>query len=358
MISLCYRLKMGDFTIKKLFILPLFAAVLCACSAVGAKFDDFFFGKTAASAVQNEDVSLIFSTTHPADSPLGRAQAQMAAELKSISFGTVEVSCYNGELFPQSGEITALGVGDCDLAYLTPSQLAEGSPWMATLGADGLFYSYDHLYRTLCGEAGEIISQRIHDEQDLVVLGYCYGGQSVLACSLNLEITSPEDLLELYLAITSDSDSDWCYLMNMKPLTPKTSDVLLELDPYRADMVIWPLSDSRLASAEGLRAINCIPVYTQLYLLVAGADAWDRMTEEQRGWVEQAAQNAVNGCNSDVLSDEESVISLITDADIPVYQNDPGPFCNVMLSDWLASAPDESVDSTLLELAEQARTAQ
>lgn len=338
---------------KKVFAVTMAVMMLMLTACGGASSSAPASSAPASSAApEAKPVNLIFSIAAVPTDAHGQAQKVFKETVEKVSGGQITVECYDsGTLFNQDSETAAVIAGDCDIIYSSASWLSTNSPWLSMFTAGYIFKSYDHMTKTLNGEIGKDVFDRIGKEQGILPLGAYYLGTRQISLGRDKAIKTPADLNGINLRMPN-SDA-WVFLgkaMGANPTPIAFNDLYLALSTNTVDGQDNPLPTVKNAKFyEVQKSISLTNHLVDSVWPTINKAKWDSLTPEQQGWVMEGVEAARKTCDEINLSVEKEVVDFLKQQGLQVYEADVNTFADEVLAKYLADDISKSWDKDLFE---------
>ncbi len=226
-----------------------------------------------------------------ADHPVHQAMLHMAKRLRELSGGTMDLQIYPSGMIGSEDECFKQAQNaQIEFAKCSAAVLDGSVPEFQVVGAPFLFRDSDHFWAVMNGEIGKSLLRKING-----LMGICYfdaGARSVYTTKK---------------AVRSASD-----MKGLKIRTQKSSIAMQSMEALGASPtpISWGELYTALSQGTVDAAENNIPSFVTgrhfevcKYftltehqrvpdVLVMSRKIWDELTNEQRGWIEQAAEEA------------------------------------------------------------------
>ncbi len=275
------------------------------------------------SEASGDHITLIAAHTLDTTHPVHQGFVKMDELLQEYSGGTMSI-----EIYPSSAlgdeepvlETQALGGGTIDLSAPSGAALQSFSSEFLTVDFPFAFENYDEVWKFYDGEFGDYLYDSL-EGTGLVGLSWWDNGFR------NLTTTSKE--------VHTASD--------VKGLKIRTMSARVHMAAWNAmGAAATPIPFGELYTAlqQGVVDGQENPVANiygnklyeeQQYLiftrhvhdpspLIISEDSWNKLTDEQKGWVQQAADEAAIYMREQSIAEEDSKLQLIKDAGVTVIE--------------------------------------
>lgn len=313
---------------------PLLLALLLPLAACGAESD-----------------TEILRVAHAMDtqSPVHRALVGFGERLEALSGGTMTMDIYpSGQLGNERATIELLQLGTLDVSKVSSGVMENFVPEMGVFSLPYLFRDRDHLWQTLNGDVGQEILESARPYRMLGVAYYDAGFRSFYINGTDVQ--SPEDLAGLKIRVIQS------------PLFIQTINLLGgNATPLAFSEVYGALQQGIVDGAENspisLYGMGHYQQVTHYVLdehsappdiLLISTHRWNRMSDQQKGWFRQAAQESITLQRELWMQDEGAALDSVRAAGVSVVEVDKQPF-----RDTVAPIYDEMRGTPMGTLAER-----
>ena len=227
-------------------------------------------------------------------------------KLEEVSGGDVKVEIYpNGQLGTLADAAQGIQMGTIDVAPISSTVLANFSPSIAFYDLPFIIETEQQAYDSLDGEVGDVLKEELKENQMLCKGWWTMGYRNV---TTSKDVASAADLKgqkirtqnsEIHMAIfralgVDPTPMDFSELFTA--LQQKTVDG--QENPYVNILQsnIYEVNDTIVETEH---------VYQVAGLLISPA-TWDKLSEEQQGWVEEASDYATDVERKACTSDNET----------------------------------------------------
>lgn len=242
-----------------------------------------------------EPLVVKISTVLPEAHPTALAIVHFQKRLEELSNGTMRGQVYFNSQLGHAGEVLELcRMGDVEIGQVSAANLTVYVPLANALAMPFIWKDSAHQSRTLKGYVGELIREKAR-ELDLEIIGYFDAGTRNMTTKAG-PVRRPEDMRGMKIRV-----------MNA-PLMVATIDALggsaMALNHGEVYTALqmgvidgWENNPMTVATSR-MYETGCIHfAWTRHFsipdLFVAGEPFLKRLTPEQRNWVDQAAEQAV-----------------------------------------------------------------
>ena len=281
-----------------------------------------------------------------ADHPVHQAMLLMANRLGELSGNTMELQIYPGGMIGSEDECFKQAQNaQIEFAKCSAAVLDGSVPEFQVVGAPFIFRDSDHFWAVMNGEIGQSLLKKIDG-----LMGICYFDAGA------------RSLYTTKKAVRSAAD-----MKGLKIRTQKSSIAMQSMEALGASPtpISWGELYTALSQGTVDAAENNIPsfvtgrhfevckyfIFTEHQrvpdVLVMSKKIWDSLTDQQKGWIEQAAKEA-NAFQREAWRKSEEVNEKIArDAGVEFITVDREPFMELSKPIYDAFSPE------LRELAER-----
>ena len=276
----------------------------------------------------------------------------MKGRLEELSGGTITIDIYPGSVLGSEVEcIEQLQNGSLAMTKTSAAALEGFVPEMAVFGFPYLFRDEAHCWSVLDGDVGKRLLEK---GSSRYLRGLCYydaGSRNFYTKDRPIE--KPEDLA------------------NMKIRVMKSATAMNMVEAFGASPtpIAWGELYSALAQGTVDGAENNLPSFASNKhyevckhfvldahtrvpdMLVVGTKTWDRLDEQQRGWLQQAAQESSEFQRELWAEETLKARELAEEQGVTVYEVDGSKFA-AMVKPMLDEVEDETLKQLLLEIKE------
>lgn len=320
---------------------------------------------TAASAQSAEEpMELTFHTIMVAEDPIAQcARTVLAPEIESRSGGAMTVTVYDSaQLFPQGSNSDALAQGQIDLEVTAVSTHEDMIPYASMFTSAYIFESVDHAQRFWSSPEGQRVMDDVAEATNIRPLsGMMFYGtrQLSLTDAVDREVRTPEDLEGVKLRMANFPS--WIALgraLGADPTPVAFNETYLALQSGVVDGQDNGLTVSR---AMGFHEQTSQLVLTDHLIwnlhFAINEDRWQSLSDEQKGWVQGAADEA-HACVTDrILQGEEELIETYRSEGVTIVEPDKDAFIEharaFYETDPLAQRWDRELYDRVVEMADE-----
>lgn len=262
-----------------------------------------------------------------------KAMVKMGEDLARLSGGKMELEIYpNQQLGTERECLELLQIGSLDMTKVSAGIMENFAPKMKIFGLPFLFRDRAHSFQVLDGEIGK----KLLDEGEqywLKGLGY-YDAGSRSFYTKEKPVNSPKDLEGLKIRVMESVTA-----MNMvrslggSPTPISWGELYTSLQQGVVDGAENNPPSFYLSRHYEVCKFYSLDEHTVLPdVLIIGTQIWDRLTEEERGWVQKAVDNSVVYQRKLWAEAEEEALREVQKAGVTVIRPDKTLFSDKVTS--------------------------
>lgn len=284
---------------------------------------------SAGAALAQDPIELKFTTVSVPTDLHTQAMGVFKEKLEELEAGTFDIQLYDsGALFGQNGDLDALQRGNAEMAYVSFQLIADAIPKFGLLTAGYLFQDADHYRAFMESDIGQEFKQTVSDEMGIQLLSVCYLGTRELNLRKQMDVQTPADLEGVKLRMPS-SDA-WLFLgeaLGANPTPLPFSEVYLGLQTGTVDA-----QDNPLPTVEAAKFYEVTEQIVLTDHLVDGLpmalnnQTWDKLDEEQKAHMVEAAQAACEWNNERRYAEEDRLVEFFESEGLTVTTPDVDAF--------------------------------
>lgn len=259
--------------------------------------------------------------------PVHRGLERLGEVADSISNGQLQIAIYpNGQLGSESQCLELLQLGSLSMTKVSAAVMERFAPAYSVLSLPYLFPDRETSFRVLDGPVGqEILSEGT--EARLRGLTFMDAGTR---CFYTKEapVSSPEDVEGLKVRVQSSPMAiDLIKSLGGSPTPIAYGELYTALQQGIVDA-----AENNLPSYYTSRHYEVCPYYSYDHhtsvpdVIVIGTHTWNRMSEEERGWLREAAKIATDFQRLAWQAAEQEAIEELTKFGVTFQQVDVAPF--------------------------------
>lgn len=279
-----------------------------------------------------------------------RAMVRMGADLDSLSRGLLKLEIYpNQQLGSEREVLELLQIGTLDMTKVSVATLENFAPKTRILGLPYLFADRRHAYAVLDGPIGqELLDDGLH--YWLKGLGFYDAGYRSFY-SMHKPIDSPEDLKGLKVRVMESVTAiNMIRSMGGAPTPISWGELYTSLQQGVVDAAENNPPSFYLARHYEVCKYYSLDEHTfSPDVLIAGTRFWETLTEQEQGWIRQAAQRSIAYQRQLWAEAEEEALREVEKAGVTISHPDKKPFAESAHEAYLLY----EADTTLLRLIRQ-----
>ncbi len=281
---------------------------------------------TACGADEN---TAVLRLSHGLDTshPVHRGMVFMAERLADKSAGQLTISIYpNQQLGTERQSLELLQIGSLSMTKVSAAVLENFSPEATVLSLPYLFRSRQHVYDFEDSELGKEIL-RSSEPFRLRGLVYFDAGQRSFYTK-DRPVRSPADLQGQKIRVQQSATAiEMVKALGGSPTPISYGELYTALQQGVVDG-----AENNPPSFYTSRHYEVCKYYTLDEhtavpdVLIIGTEAWKRLTEQQRGWLQEAAEEAVVYQRKLWQRAEQEALDAVATAGVEIIRPDKGPF--------------------------------
>ena len=291
------------------------------------------FALCAVSASADEPITLTYAEVNPLDgTTVGEMAKSFKAKLEELSGGTVLVDIQASGVLGSEDQIldNLLGGGNiCDLSRISAFALTQyGCDKASLLSIPYTFVKEEHFWKFADSElAPEFLNEP--QEIGLPLRGICYGEEGFRHFFFKNEVKGLEDLKGLKIRVSSDPVmTGMVSHLGASATTVAFTELYSALHTGVVDGAEQPTANYRSNAFQEVAPYLLLDGHTLGALQIVITDnAWNKLNEEQQGWVMEAAKAASQTCREKVAEIEQKTFEqLKEDGATVIPVEDKGPW--------------------------------
>lgn len=278
---------------------------------------------------RNLDNSKTFKLAHGLDTnhPVHLAMEEMGKDLDSLSQGKLKVEIYpNQQLGSERECLELLQLGALDMTKVSVGVLENFAPKMKVLGLPYLFRNKQHTFNVLDGPIGK---QLLNEGEKYMLKGLCYydaGSRSFY--TKNTPIRKPEDLEGLKIRVMESATAiDMVKRFGGSPTPISAGELYTALQQGVVDgaennpPVFYLSRQYEVCKYFSMDEHTVIPD-----VLVGGTHFWEKLTKQEKLWMEEAVKNSVGYQRELWATSEKEALKAVQKAGVEVIRLDKSNF--------------------------------
>ncbi len=223
-----------------------------------------------------------------------KAMVQMGADLEELSSGKLLLKIYpNQQLGTERQCLELLQIGSLDMTKVSVGTLENFAPNMRVLGLPFLFRDREHSFEVLDGPIGQQLLNE-GTQYWLKGLGY-YDAGSRSFYTKERPVHSPKDLVGLKIRVMeSVTAMDMVKDLGGSPTPISWGELYTSLQQGVVDGAENNPPSFYLSRHYEVCKYYTLDEHTVLPdVVLAGTHLWDRLSEEEKGWLKKAVDNSI-----------------------------------------------------------------
>lgn len=243
----------------------------------------------------------------------------------------------------QEGVLDLTANGYPDMSYLIPELRLIGQPYVVS--------DYDHLLRIIDGPYGQQMDESFEDQGVRVLDVWYFGTRHTTS---NEPIESIEDMSGLRLRTPNvDFLIDYARAVGAEPSPVAFPEVYLALQTNQVDAQENPLPTIEVMGFYEVQDYIALTSHFVASKAIMVSDhTWSRLTEEQQGWLIEAAEAGRDVNNALMFEQETELLDTFRERGLTVTEPDLQPFREAM-QPFYDELEQEFGDGTVAELMAQ-----
>ncbi len=291
------------------------------------------FALCAVSASADEPITLTYAEVNPLEgTTVGEMAKSFKAKLEELSGGSVLVDIQASGVLGSEDQIldNLLGGGNiCDLSRISAFALTQyGCDKASLLSIPYTFVNEEHFWKFADSElAQEFLNEP--QEIGLPLRGICYGEEGFRHFFFKNEVKGLEDLKGLKIRVSSDPVmTGMVSNLGASATTVAFTELYSALNTGVVDGAEQPTANYRSNAFQEVAPYLLLDGHTLGALQIVITDnAWNKLSEEQQGWVMEAAKAASQTCREKVAEIEQKTFEqLKEDGATVIPVEDKGPW--------------------------------
>ena len=275
------------------------------------------FALCAVSASADEPITLTYAEVNPLDgTTVGEMAKSFKAKLEELSGGTVLVDIQASGVLGSEDQIldNLLGGGNiCDLSRISAFALTQyGCDKASLLSIPYTFVNEDHFWKFADSElAQEFLNEP--QEIGLPLRGLCYGEEGFRHFFFKNEVKGLEDLKGLRIRVSSDPVmTGMVSNLGASATSVPFTELYSALNTGVVDGAEQPTANYRSNAFQEVAPYLLLDGHTLGALQIVITDTgWNKLNEEQQGWIMEAAKYASEVCREQVGKVEAETFELL-----------------------------------------------
>ena len=191
-----------------------------------------------------------------------------------------------------------------------------------------MFKSYDHMRKVMDSDVVKDLADQVKEAAGYYPIGWYYNGSRQLNLRTDKEVTKPEDLAGVVLRMP-DSEA-WIAAgesLGAKVTPLAYAEVYTALQTGTIDAQDNPMLGTKNSMFyEVTKQMSLTYHIIDFGLIAVNNSVWDSLTEEEQGWMKEAAAEAVKACDATQLAAEAELIDFFKEQGLKIVNPDIDAF--------------------------------
>lgn len=341
-------------SIKKLLGMVLVVSMLvslvgCADADSGSAKESNGGATTMAEKTTEKSMEKMtwkFSTLGSDD--LAQTQGVFAFEvaLEELSGGTIDVETYiNGTLYNQDAATEAIIAGDLELNLSTFGFVGDYYAPATMFSSAYNFKNYDHLQAFITSDLFDTFATQVEENTEFHIVSLWYNGSRTLNPGWAEPVMTPEDLKGKLLRTPNNPGMIAMGESLGATVSPIAfGELYTALQAGTVDAEENPLPQIQASKFHEItKQISLTNHQIEALPLVMPKSLWSTLTDEQKGWVEEAAEAGRKKTDNMNLDNEAKLVDwfkaegmVVVEPDLEAFQAYSANYYkeNGLMSDW------------------------
>ncbi|MDA3816572.1 MAG: TRAP transporter substrate-binding protein [Prolixibacteraceae bacterium] len=259
--------------------------------------------------------------------PVHKGMVEMAKRLDDISDGKMEIEIYpSGQLGSEQQCVELLQIGSLAITKVSAAVLESFTNNFQVLGLPYIFRSKQHSFNVLDGEIGK---ELLLSTEPYNVRGLCfYDAGSRSFYTINQPIETPDDLNGLKLRVMkSQTAMQLVKAMGGSPTPISWGELYTALQSGVVDGAennppsFYTSHHYEVCNYYSLNEHTMVPD-----VLIVSTIVWNRLTDQEKEWLQQAANESVPRQRELWAKSEEESLRKVQEAGVKINYPDKEPF--------------------------------
>jgi tripartite ATP-independent transporter DctP family solute receptor len=259
--------------------------------------------------------------------PVSKAMVYMAERCKEISGGEMEIDIYpSGQLGSEQQCLELLQIGSLAITKVSSAIMESFTDDFKVLGLPYIFKSKEHAFRVLDGEIGKDL---LASSEPFLIRGLCfYDAGSRSFYTLNKSINHPDDLKGMKIRVMKSIVSvNLVKSLGGSPTPIDWSELYTALQSGVVDGAennppsFFTSRHYEVCKFYSLNEHSMVPD-----VLVVSSKIWNKLSEKEKIWLQQAANESVPVQRKLWADSEEESLNAVKAAGVEISYPDQKPF--------------------------------
>lgn len=259
--------------------------------------------------------------------PVHHAMVFMADRCKEISDGELTIEIYpSGQLGSEQQCVELVQIGSLAITKVSSAVMESFTEDFQVLGLPYIFRSKEHAFKVLDGEIGEDI---LRSTEPFWIRGLCfYDAGSRSFYTIDTPVRHPDDLKGLKIRVMkSITAMEMVKAQGGSPTPISWGELYTALQSGVVDGAennppsFYTSHHYEVCKYYSLNEHTTIPD-----VLIVSLKVWEKMTEQERAWLQQAADESVEVERELWAESEKESLEIVREAGVTVIRPDKEPF--------------------------------
>lgn len=315
-------MKMKTITTVAVAGMMVFSLTACGSGAGTEKTGDASGNQTAESGAAAETIDLSVAYADAENSVFAKGADAFAEKLSELSGGTMTCTMYpNGTLGSISEVAAMIQQGTCDVSPIVTSSLVDFCPELGLFDLPFLFTDYDDARTTIEGEIGTYFSEQLASAGMHVGSWLTMGFRETTSSK---PISTVADFKGLKIRVQSNEVHQAIFnALGAAPTVINFSELYTAMEQGTVDAQENPYvniaSNAYFEVQDYLVETNHV---FQFAAMLVSDETYNSLTDEQKGWVDEAAAYAADVEWQATQEDNEAAKQTCIDAGMTLVELD------------------------------------
>jgi tripartite ATP-independent transporter DctP family solute receptor len=259
--------------------------------------------------------------------PVHQAMVYMADRCKEISNGKLSIDIYpSGQLGSEQQCVELLQIGSLAITKVSAAVMESFTEDFKVLGLPYVFRSKEHSFKVLDGEIGD---ELLLSTEPFWIRGLCFfdaGSRSFY--TIDTPINHPDDLKGLKIRVMkSITAMEMVKAQGGSPTPISWGELYTALQSGVVDGAENNPPSFYTSHHYEVCKYYCLNEHTMVPdVLIIGKKAWEKLSEQERAWLQQAADESVPVQRELWAASEKESLEIVEEAGVTIIYPDKEPF--------------------------------
>ena len=259
--------------------------------------------------------------------PVHQAMVYMADRCKEISNGKLSIDIYpSGQLGSEQQCVELLQIGSLAITKVSAAVMESFTEDFKVLGLPYVFRSKEHSFKVLDGEIGD---ELLLSSEPFWIRGLCFfdaGSRSFY--TIDTPINHPDDLNGLKIRVMkSITAMEMVKAQGGSPTPISWGELYTALQSGVVDGAENNPPSFYTSHHYEVCKYYCLNEHTMVPdVLIIGQKAWEKLSEQERTWLQQAADESVPVQRELWAASEKESLEIVEEAGVTIIYPDKEPF--------------------------------